>query len=59
MTCAFLYVCAGYYDYDHGHQPDFAGVEDFGGRLVHPQFWPEDLDSTASGSSSSAAARPR
>ena len=44
MTCSFLYVCAGYYDYDHGHQPDFAGVEDFGGRLVHPQFWPEDLD---------------
>ena len=44
LTCSFLYVCAGYYDYDHGHQPDFAGVENFGGRLVHPQLWPEDLD---------------
>jgi len=44
LTCSFLYVCAGYYDYDHGFQPDFAGVEDFGGRVVHPQFWPEDLD---------------
>jgi monooxygenase len=44
LTCSFLYVCAGYYDYDHGHQPDFAGVGDFHGRLVHPQLWPEDLD---------------
>ncbi|GGT19678.1 flavin-containing monooxygenase [Nonomuraea spiralis] len=43
-TCSFLYVCAGYYDYDHGHQPEFEGVEDFGGRFVHPQFWPDDLD---------------
>lgn len=43
-TCSFLYVCAGYYDYGHGHQPEFAGREDFTGRFVHPQFWPEDLD---------------
>ncbi|GAA3446835.1 flavin-containing monooxygenase [Planomonospora venezuelensis] len=43
-TCSFLYVCAGYYDYARGHQPDFEGVERFGGRFVHPQFWPEDLD---------------
>ena len=39
-------MCAGYYDYDHGHQPDFAGAQDFRGRLVHPQRWPEDLDHT-------------
>jgi monooxygenase len=45
-TCSFLYLCAGYYDYERGHQPDFPGVEDFGGRFVHPQFWPEDLDHT-------------
>ncbi len=43
-TCSFLYVCAGYYAYDRGHQPEFAGREDFAGRFVHPQFWPEDLD---------------
>ncbi|MER7500317.1 NAD(P)/FAD-dependent oxidoreductase [Nonomuraea pusilla] len=43
-TCSFLYVCAGYYDDDRGHQPEFEGVEDFGGRFVHPQFWPDDLD---------------
>ncbi|MFI7693036.1 flavin-containing monooxygenase [Nonomuraea sp. NPDC049655] len=40
------YVCAGYYDYDHGHQPKFKGAEHFGGRFVHPQFWPDDLDVT-------------
>jgi cation diffusion facilitator CzcD-associated flavoprotein CzcO len=44
LTCRFLHMCAGYYDYAKGHQPAFAGVEDFKGRLVHPQFWPEDLD---------------
>jgi cation diffusion facilitator CzcD-associated flavoprotein CzcO len=44
MTCAFLYTCTGYYDYAAGHDPAFAGVESFRGRVVHPQFWPEELD---------------
>jgi monooxygenase len=44
LTCRFLYSCAGYYDYDRAHEPAFAGVEDFAGQWVHPQFWPEDLD---------------
>ncbi|HLS76069.1 MAG TPA: NAD(P)/FAD-dependent oxidoreductase [Nocardia sp.] len=44
LTCGFLYVCAGYYDYERGHDPVFPGAEDFTGRIVHPQFWPEDLD---------------
>ncbi len=43
-TCKFLHSCAGYYNYDHGYQPDFPGAEDFAGEMVHPQFWPEDLD---------------
>lgn len=43
FTCTFLWVCAGYFDYLAGYQPVFPGVEDFGGRLVHPQFWPADL----------------
>ncbi len=41
--CAFLYACSGYYDYTGGHTPHIAGVEDFAGQLVHPQFWPEHL----------------
>jgi monooxygenase len=44
MTCNFLHVCSGYYRYDEGYTPDFAGVDRFRGRVVHPQFWPEDLD---------------
>ncbi|MFC9897413.1 flavin-containing monooxygenase [Nocardia sp. NPDC127579] len=46
MTCNFLYACAGYYNYDQGHAPEFTGAESFSGRMVHPQFWPEDLDYT-------------
>ncbi len=44
LTCSFLYSCAGYYDYESGHAPGFPGAETFRGRVVHPQFWPEDLD---------------
>ncbi|MZD07422.1 NAD(P)-binding protein, partial [Streptomyces sp. SID5785] len=44
MTCDFLYSCGGYYDYGRAHTPDFEGTESFRGELVHPQFWPEDLD---------------
>jgi cation diffusion facilitator CzcD-associated flavoprotein CzcO len=44
VTCDFLYSCAGYYDYDSGYTPEFPGVEDYRGTVVHPQFWPEDLD---------------
>ena len=46
LSCRFLYSCAGYYDYDQGHAPDFPGVEDFSGTMVHPQFWPADFDYT-------------
>ena len=45
MTCGFLYMCSGYYSYREGYTPEFAGRERFGGRIVHPQEWPEDLDS--------------
>lgn len=44
LTCDFLYMCSGYYNYEAGHAPEFPGAERFGGRIVHPQFWPEDLD---------------
>jgi cation diffusion facilitator CzcD-associated flavoprotein CzcO len=46
LTCSFLYTCAGYYRYDKGYTPDFPGIEDFGGQVVHPQHWPSDLDYT-------------
>ncbi|MEM9704753.1 MAG: NAD(P)/FAD-dependent oxidoreductase [Pseudomonadota bacterium] len=40
----FIWSCTGYYRYDAGYTPQFEGVEDFKGRLVHPQMWPSDLD---------------
>ena len=43
FTCNFLYMCSGYYDYDSGYMPGWPGIERFGGRIVHPQHWPEDL----------------
>ncbi len=44
MTCDFLFGCTGYYRYDEGYTPVFEGQERFGGQIVHPQHWPEDLD---------------
>ncbi|MFO1135419.1 MAG: NAD(P)/FAD-dependent oxidoreductase [Rhodoblastus sp.] len=43
-TCGFLYMCSGYYRYDRGYLPDFPGMADYRGALVHPQAWPESLD---------------
>jgi len=43
-TCSFLFLCAGYYSYDEGYTPTWPGQEDYAGALVHPQFWPADLD---------------
>ena len=44
LTCGFLYMCCGYYRYDEGYTPAFPGADRFGGSIVHPQHWPDDLD---------------
>jgi len=44
VTCNWLFGATGYYDYASGYAPRFEGQEDFEGLIVHPQFWPEDLD---------------
>lgn len=46
LTCNFLYLCTGYYDYESGYTPEWPGVAQFRGTIVHPQKWPEDLDYT-------------
>jgi cation diffusion facilitator CzcD-associated flavoprotein CzcO len=46
LTCSFIYLCTGYYDYEKGYTPEWAGIDRFAGTLVHPQKWPEDLDYT-------------
>ncbi|MDQ6837267.1 MAG: NAD(P)/FAD-dependent oxidoreductase [Actinomycetota bacterium] len=44
VTCGFLFSCSGYYRYDRGYLPDFAGMERFAGPIVAPQAWPQELD---------------
>ena len=46
VTASFLFTCTGYYRYDHGYLPDFKGMSDFAGTIVHPQTWPEGLSVT-------------
>jgi len=46
LTAGFVVMASGYYDYARGHDPAFPGRESFGGRIVHPQLWPADLDWT-------------
>lgn len=46
FVCNFLMMCSGYYNYDQGYTPEFAGLDEFQGTVVHPQRWPEDLDYT-------------
>jgi cation diffusion facilitator CzcD-associated flavoprotein CzcO len=44
VRARFVFCGAGYYDADSPYQPAIAGLDSFSGRVVHPQFWPEDLD---------------
>ena len=44
FTCDFLWMCQGYYRHSEGYTPEWAGMADFQGRIVHPQTWPTDLD---------------
>jgi len=46
FTCNFLWMCQGYYRHDVGYTPEWEGIEDYSGRIVHPQNWPTDLDLT-------------
>lgn len=44
FTCSFLYLCTGYYKYEEGYTPEWAGFGDYEGTVVHPQKWPAELD---------------
>lgn len=44
FSCAFLMNCSGYYRYDEGFTPEFPGIEDFAGTVIHPQHWPDEPD---------------
>jgi cation diffusion facilitator CzcD-associated flavoprotein CzcO len=44
LTAGFLWMCQGYYRHSEGYTPEWPGMADYQGRIVHPQTWPEDLD---------------
>ncbi|MFT6557628.1 flavin-containing monooxygenase [Sneathiella sp.] len=44
ITCEFLWMCQGYYRHSKGYTPDFPGMENFKGDIIHPQNWPENFD---------------
>jgi len=44
FTASFLWMCQGYYRHEQGYTPDWPGMEDYKGLIVHPQTWPKDLD---------------
>lgn len=46
VTAGWMYLGSGYYDYDKPYEAQFEGREDFKGEIIHPQFWPENLDYT-------------
>lgn len=43
-TADFLFMCQGYYRHSQGYTPEWPGMQDFRGRIVHPQTWPDDVE---------------
>ena len=44
ISCDFLFMCTGYYDYAEGYTPHWESLEDFKGSVIHPQNWSDDID---------------
>ncbi|MEH6589596.1 MAG: NAD(P)/FAD-dependent oxidoreductase [Halioglobus sp.] len=44
FTCAYLWMCQGYYRHAEGYTPEWEGMDQFKGPIVHPQTWPQDLE---------------
>ena len=44
VTCNFLFLCGGYFSYTKPHMPHFINQDKFRGKVIHPQFWDENLD---------------
>ncbi len=43
LRCWWIVAATGYFRYDRGHLPEFAGVDGFRGAYFHAQEWPEGL----------------
>jgi len=44
ISANFLWMCQGYYRHAEGYTPEWPGMRNFKGRIIHPQTWPEALD---------------
>ncbi len=44
LRSRFIYLASGYYSYETPYRPEFIGEDSFAGQIIHPQFWPDDLD---------------
>jgi cation diffusion facilitator CzcD-associated flavoprotein CzcO len=44
FSARFMILSTGYYDYNEPLKADIPGIDKFHGQVIHPQFWPEDLD---------------
>ncbi|MCZ2109460.1 MAG: NAD(P)/FAD-dependent oxidoreductase [Dehalococcoidia bacterium] len=44
FTANFLWMCQGYYRHEQGYTPEWPGMDQYRGQIVHPQTWPEDID---------------
>lgn len=44
FTGNFLWMCQGYYEHAKGYTPEWKGMDDFKGEIIHPQTWSEDVD---------------
>ena len=40
----FLWMCQGYYRHSEGYTPEWPGMSDYQGQIVHTETWPKDLD---------------
>lgn len=44
LQCRFVLLATGYYDYEQPLEAVIPGISNFSGDVIHPQFWPKDLD---------------
>ncbi len=44
FSAPFLWMCQGYYRHQDGFTPEWPGMADFEGPVIHSMHWPEDLD---------------
>lgn len=44
FTANFLWMCQGYYDHEKPYLPDWPGMADYKGTLIHAQLWDPKID---------------